>query len=122
LPAIWRAAAVKRLDAVSGETEVVGFRAASQPIAGKPDAYALRAEADLGRCTFFDSGRSPQERGLPAIWRAAAVKRLDAVSGETEVAGFRAASQPIDGKPDAYALRAEADLGRCTFFDSGRSP
>jgi hypothetical protein len=29
-------------------------------------------------------------------------------SGEIEMAGFRAASRPIVGKPDSYALRAEA--------------
>ena len=32
------------------------------------------------------------------------------VSGEAEVAGFGAASQPIVGKPDPYALRAEAGV------------
>ena len=40
-------------------------------------------------------------------------------SGETRMARFGAASQPIVGKPDSYALSAEAG---CDSVDSGRSP
>ena len=45
---------------------------------------------------------------MPAICRVAAVNRRMRCFRLNPVAGFGAAAQPIVGKPDSYALRAEA--------------
>jgi hypothetical protein len=92
LQAIWRAAAVKPVHAVYlMKPRSCGFGAASQPIVGKPDSYALRAEAILRRARVHkrycgdrisESGiaaiANPLERCLPAklLIQAAASARI----------------------------------------------
>jgi hypothetical protein len=49
---------------VSGVIEVLGLRAASQPIVGKPDSYALRAEAALWRPQVI----APTLRVVAPVW------------------------------------------------------
>jgi hypothetical protein len=44
------------------------------------------------------------------------------VMAESEASGFGAAAHPIVGKPDSYALRAEAILMRCFAVAFGRRP
>jgi hypothetical protein len=50
----------------------------------------------------------PRSAGV-ALDRAAAAENENVVSLMHSIAFFGAAAQPIVGKPDSYALRAEAD-------------
>ncbi|WP_220793749.1 hypothetical protein, partial [Pseudomonas syringae group genomosp. 3] len=82
----------------SGKTEVADFMAASQPIADK-SAYALRAEARYvcgpGDASLVCDCRSGLVRELPGTGSKTCAH---GASGKTEVADFKAASQPIADK------------------------
>ena len=115
MPAICRAAAVNRCMRCFRLHPVAGFGAAAQPFVGKPDSYALRAEArPLILCARAAMPLLPGGRRSEACPRSAAQRQQNRCMRcfrLNPVAGFGAASQSIVGKPDSYALRAEAWSG-----------
>jgi len=66
LPTIWRAAAAKPSNAIGLTHPATRFRAAAQPIVGKPDSYGLRPESKAGRCRSPASAEGAELNRSPA--------------------------------------------------------
>jgi len=95
LPTIWRAAAAKLSNAIGLTHPATRFRAAAQPIVGKPDSYGLRPESKAGRCR---SPRLCRRRGIdrsPASAEGAELNRSPASAEGAELNQSTASAEGV---------------------------